>query len=83
MVEVRDRQTLNSRNDWLEQKTRSNNQVGRRKAMSERRDIPSDKLETPSPYDRGDIHERQRPYDPEKEDIYQQEIEQTEDAKDE
>jgi hypothetical protein len=51
--------------------------------MSERRDIPSDKLENPSPYDRGDIHERQRPYDPEKEDIYQQEIEQTEDAKDE
>ncbi|HKB67097.1 MAG TPA: hypothetical protein VKC61_14670 [Pyrinomonadaceae bacterium] len=50
--------------------------------MSERRDNPFDRPYTPSPYDRDDVETRQQPYDPATEDVYQQEIEETENADD-
>lgn len=50
--------------------------------MSERRDNPSDRPYTPSPYDRDDVEEKQQTYDPGREEIYQQEIEETENADD-
>jgi hypothetical protein len=46
--------------------------------MSERRDDTSDRPYTPSPYDRDNVETRQQPYDPGREEIYQQEIEETE-----